>query len=113
MAGTEEESELRDLSKRLDKAREREAAKNLKPGTDGRDMGQAMRMAIEFVVAVIVGGAIGWYLDGWLGTKPWLMIVFFFLGVGAGFTNVYRVANAIAAENKVANDQPDQEAGGD
>jgi ATP synthase protein I len=57
-------------------------------------------MATEFMIAVIVGGAIGWYLDDWLGTKPWLMVIFFFLGVGAGFLNIFRAAAAISEDGE-------------
>ena len=37
-----------------------------------------------------MGVGIGWALDRWLGTKPWLMIAFFVLGAAAGMMNVYR-----------------------
>ena len=47
----------------------------------------------EFVAAIILGGAIGWGLDWLLGTKPWLLIVFFLLGTVAGVRNVIRVAS--------------------
>ncbi|MCH7630671.1 MAG: AtpZ/AtpI family protein [Proteobacteria bacterium] len=46
----------------------------------------------------MVGGAIGWYLDKWLGTTPWLFVIFFFLGVAAGFRNVYKAAQKIGGE---------------
>lgn len=55
-------------------------------------MGKAYRIGIELVIAVAVGGAIGWFLDKWLETTPWLFIIFFFLGVAAGFRNVYKAA---------------------
>jgi ATP synthase protein I len=42
------------------------------------------------VSGLLVGLAIGWGLDWWLGTRPWLLIVFFFLGAAAGILNVYR-----------------------
>jgi len=47
----------------------------------------------EFVAAIILGGAIGWGLDWLLGTRPWLLIVFFLLGTVAGVKNVIRVAS--------------------
>lgn len=53
----------------------------------------ASRMATEIVAGVVVGGGIGWLLDGWLGTTPLLMIVFFFLGAGAGMMNIWRMAS--------------------
>lgn len=46
----------------------------------------------EFVGAVLVGGVLGWKVDEWLGTTPWLMIVLLGLGIAAGFWNIYRVA---------------------
>ena len=54
--------------------------------------GQAFRLSTEMVAGVLVGGFIGWVLDGWLGTGPWLLIVFFFLGVAAGILNAVRAA---------------------
>ncbi len=45
------------------------------------------------VSAVIVGFIIGWLLDNWLGTNPWLKIVFILLGAAAGMLNVYRLAS--------------------
>jgi ATP synthase protein I len=56
-------------------------------------MALAMRAGSEFVAAIVVGGFIGWLLDAVLGTKPWLMIAFFFLGVAAGVLNVIRAAS--------------------
>ncbi|MCE2516299.1 MAG: AtpZ/AtpI family protein [Alphaproteobacteria bacterium] len=50
------------------------------------------RIATEMVAGVAVGGFIGWLLDSWLGTSPLLMIVFFFLGAGAGMMNIWRMA---------------------
>ncbi len=60
----------------------------------GSAMGAGLRTASELVTGVAVGGFIGWQLDAWLGTKPWLSIAFFILGVMAGFWNVMRGAFA-------------------
>ena len=68
-------------------------------------IGIGMRIALELVAGVIVGTAIGLGLDYWLGTKPWLMIVFFVVGSAAGFMNVIRTAKAYdrrMAEQKAA-----------
>jgi ATP synthase protein I len=56
-------------------------------------MALAGRIATEIVAGVAVGGGIGWLLDRWLGTSPLLMIVFFFLGAGAGMLNIWRMAS--------------------
>jgi len=42
------------------------------------------------VAATFVGAGIGWWLDNRFGTSPWLLVVFFLLGSGAGMLMVYR-----------------------
>lgn len=48
------------------------------------------RVGTELLSGVLVGAALGYFLDGLLGIKPWLLIICLFLGGGAGFLNVYR-----------------------
>lgn len=55
-------------------------------------LGIAFRVTVEVVSALAVGLGIGWALDNWLGTRPWLMILFLVLGGAAGILNVYRLA---------------------
>lgn len=54
-------------------------------------IGQLSTIGMSFVFALIIGFAGGYWLDTWLGTKPWLSFVGFFLGLAAGMLNVYRV----------------------
>jgi F0F1-type ATP synthase assembly protein I len=49
---------------------------------------------MSFVLALVMGFGGGYWLDGWLGTRPWLSFLGFFLGLGAGVLNVYRVLQA-------------------
>ncbi|MFI5022302.1 MAG: AtpZ/AtpI family protein [Alphaproteobacteria bacterium] len=58
-------------------------------------LGFAWRVGIELVSALVVGVAIGYLLDRWLGTKPWLLIVFFVLGSAAGLLNVFRLTSGL------------------
>jgi len=51
--------------------------------------GTASTMGLHIVSAIIVGLVIGWYLDDYFGTKPWLIMIFFLLGVVAGFKMVF------------------------
>ncbi len=51
-----------------------------------------MKLSAELIGGVVAGGAIGWFLDGWLQTKPWLFILFFLLGTAAGMRNLIRAA---------------------
>ena len=59
----------------------------------GSFMGNAFKLGTELVAAVAVGTIIGFILDNWFDTKPWLIIIFFFLGAAAGMLNVIRAAN--------------------
>ena len=54
----------------------------------GSFMGSAFKLGTELVAAVAVGTIIGFILDNWFDTKPWLIIIFFFLGAAAGMLNV-------------------------
>ena len=58
-------------------------------------LGIAFKMSTEMVAAVVVGTIIGFILDNWFGTKPWLILIFFFVGVIAGILNVVRTAKSM------------------
>ena len=55
-------------------------------------IGTAFKLITELVAAVAVGTIIGFILDKTFGTKPWLILIFFFVGVVAGITNVMKSA---------------------
>ena len=55
-------------------------------------IGTAFKLSTELVSAVAVGTIIGFILDTTFGTKPWLILIFFFVGVVAGIINVIRSA---------------------
>ena len=55
-------------------------------------IGTAFKMSTELVSAVVVGTIIGFILDKTFGTKPWLILIFFFVGVIAGIVNVFKSA---------------------
>ena len=84
-----------DFNTRLRRARNIEGTLksdgNLTPHTEAK--GLAFRIGTELVVAVFVGGAIGYSLDHWLNTKPWFLIVFLLLGNASGLWNVFRLTN--------------------
>ena len=58
-------------------------------------LGIAFKMSTEMVAAVVVGTIIGLILDNWFGTKPWLILIIFFVGVIAGILNVVRSAKSM------------------
>ena len=65
----------------------------------GSFMGSAFKLGTELVAAVAVGTIIGFILDTLFDTKPWLIIIFFFLGAAAGMLNVIRAANRMQKED--------------
>jgi ATP synthase protein I len=83
-----------DLDVRLKAARKRIGQKK-EPERAPRssELGMAMRVAVDLVVGVFMGTFIGIGLDYWLGTGPWLLILFFVLGSAAGIRNVIKTAD--------------------
>ena len=65
----------------------------------GSFIGSAFKLGTELVAAVAVGTIIGFILDTLFDTKPWLIIIFFFLGAAAGMLNVVRAANRMQKED--------------
>ena len=92
---------LRDLGQRLDAARRGQGRPaSGTPSDSGVSDARAalsvgLRIGLELVVAVAVGLGVGWSFDHWLGTRPWGLILFLFLGIGAGMLNVYRAVSGM------------------
>ncbi len=82
------------FKQRLDAARARQGldpAPKGKAGLPAGSWGIGFRAGVEVVSALAVGVGLGLVLDRWLGTWPWLFLVFFVLGSAAGVLNVYRL----------------------
>lgn len=95
------ERRVSELDKKLEKVRAERAAEtrdDAGAALRGRGMAYGMRMASELVGAVIVGAAIGYGLDLLLGSKPWLLLLFFVLGFAAGVLNVMRGYTRLQAD---------------
>jgi ATP synthase protein I len=91
---------LKSLERRIEEARR--AARRPGERRDGETetpfatmLAFAWRIGLELVVAIVVGTGLGWAIDRGLGTRPWGMIVFFFLGVAAGLLNVWRAVTGM------------------
>lgn len=84
------------IGARLEQVKARRAPQ-LDNAARGSAMGQAFKIAVELVVGVLFGGLIGWALDRYLGSRPWLMMVFLVLGFAAGMMNVVRTARRMQA----------------
>ena len=81
------------LKDRLKNARKKLKVEKENPQTS--NIAQASQLSTELVAAVLVGTIIGFILDNWFDTKPWLIIIFFFVGVVAGILNVIRSAKKL------------------
>ena len=57
-----------------------------------RELAKYSALGFEMALSVVIGMGIGYYLDRWLGTGPWLMIVWISLGFAAGVRSLYRAA---------------------
>ena len=78
---------------RLQIAKDKLLRKNSDPKNgNSSSIGAAFKLSTELVSAVAVGTIIGFILDKTFGTKPWLIIIFFFIGVIAGIINVIKSA---------------------
>ena len=64
----------------------------------------AASVGIEMAVATTLGWGIGYWLDGRLGTEPWLMLVFLLCGVAAGFRGLIRAANEYKRSSEESKD---------
>jgi ATP synthase protein I len=90
---------LRRLSEEIDKARSR-SDEGQKAGREditsgGGALGFGLRVGIELIAALVVGVALGWLSDRYIGTRPWGVILGFLLGSAAGIINVFRAVQGM------------------
>jgi ATP synthase protein I len=100
-------ADLQELSNSLRRAKGASDPETPGPGRiNSREMSMAFRVAIELAAAILVGGLIGWFLDKWLGTTPWLLMVFVILGLASGTLTAYRTAKLL--EDNPLQDETEQ-----
>jgi len=73
-----------------DKPESPQSPKPEKAKSTSSQLATAMELPFTFVAVVVVGGLIGYFLDQWLHTAPWLMIVFGGLGFAGGILEIAR-----------------------
>ena len=84
---------LKEIAARLEIAKKNIGKnKTMDRGSNATSLGRAFKISTELVAAVIVGTTLGFILDNWFDTRPWLTISFFFMGVAAGILNVIKSA---------------------
>ena len=86
-----QDKRLSSLDERLKEAKlvEAKRAGSVQPDASYR---LGMRVLGELVGAPFGGAVIGFVLDRWLGTAPWLLLLLLFAGFGVGIRNVIRIS---------------------
>ena len=85
--------DLKEISVRLEIAKRNIKKKQVKnKSSNVTSLGKALKISTELVAAVVIGTTLGFILDKWFDTRPWLTISFFFMGVAAGILNVIKSA---------------------
>lgn len=89
-----EDARLKSLEERLKKAHQVEAVRtgNTQQGADA-NYRLGNRVLGELVGGLAGGALIGWVLDRFIGTAPWLLLTFLFLGIVVAFRNIIRISN--------------------
>lgn len=101
-----------DLAARIQRARGVPEAELSSAGrSSARDLtglSRALRLGSEFVAAILVGAGIGFLVDLWLGTSPWILLVMLMIGFAAGVLNITR---SVSEMNKAAPPPPGSDLG--
>lgn len=88
-----EDARLTSLDRRLKEAQREEAVRTGKTTTVSNvGRSQGMRILSDLIGIPFGSALIGWLLDRWLGTMPWVMLAMLFLGFGIAVRNVLRIS---------------------
>jgi ATP synthase protein I len=88
-----EDARLTSLDQRLKQAQREEAVRTGKTKTVSNvGRSQGMRILSDLFGIPFGSALIGWLLDRWLGTAPWVMLALLFLGFGIAVRNVLRIS---------------------
>jgi len=66
-----------------------------------RELGRYSTIGLEMAISVVVGIAIGWWLDRLFNTKPWLSLIFLLFGLIAGFRSLFRLMKNVGKDDGV------------
>jgi len=80
------------LDQRIAEARAAEQARVGGGAPVAKGYGQGSRVLAELIGVPAGAALIGWVLDRWLGTSPWILLVLLALGVIAAFRNIIRIS---------------------
>lgn len=88
-----EDARLASLDERLKSAQAAEDVRTGKQRPSNKGYSQGNRVLAELIGGMIGGALIGWLLDRFLGTSPWLLLALLFLGIGVAFRNIIRISS--------------------
>jgi ATP synthase protein I len=89
-----EDARLNSLDERLRRAKSEEAVRSGETRDKGDDDYRLGNRVLAELIGGMAGGAlIGWVLDRFLGTSPWLLLALLFLGTVVAFRNIIRISN--------------------
>tara|TARA_Y100000590_G_scaffold468240_1_gene650260 strand:+ start:14278 stop:14586 length:309 start_codon:yes stop_codon:yes gene_type:complete len=98
------DKKLEDIRKKIDDYKLNHAhQKETNQIKRGRQISIALRLSTELIIATIVGGVLGWYIDKWLETKPIFFLIFLILGIISGVMTAIKTAQQLY-ENDIKND---------
>jgi ATP synthase protein I len=93
------DARLDSLDERLDRMQQAEAKRTAKRQPEMNYQSGQLVLS-QLVGCPLGGGIVGWLMDRWFGTRPWLMLVLLFLGFAVGFWNVVRIANKSSGKSR-------------
>jgi len=64
-----------------------------------KQIGYLASLGLNLVAATAIGLAIGYHLDKWLKTSPWLLMLFLLFGIAAGFVNLFREVHRLRGDD--------------
>jgi ATP synthase protein I len=86
-----------DLKRRIDKLKKGESKAPMEKLSFPN---MAFRASVDMISGVVVGTGLGYFVDQYFGTDPWILLVGFLFGSAAGFFNVYRTVKNIERRDK-------------
>jgi ATP synthase protein I len=73
-----------------------------------KSLGFLSSVGICMVASILIGMAMGYYLDQWLGTQPWMLLIFLGFGIASGFRNIFILTDRELKRQR-AQDEAEQE----
>ena len=96
------DARLESLDKRLDRLQRGGGETDCETAPDSSY--QAGQLVLSNLIGAPAGGIIGFLLDKWLGTQPWLLLIMLFLGFAGGFMNVIRISRTASGSGRSGQD---------